>query len=312
MASIAAALEELFDTDPSEFTKKRDELVKQLKKAGDKEAAAQIASKRKPTQMAHVLNQLARKHPDTIADLVDVGRELAREQRRAIRGEGGHSLRDSIDRQRKAITEAGKKAAEVMKELGVDPMAHLQEVTMALQAALIDPIVGAALEAGQLEKAPEAAVGFGGPVAPASAPAVEEAAKSEPESKPAPKAKTKTKKSEPPSKIDEEAEKQREREARERAKEQELARARAAHATSLAEAKAVLSAAESELEKTRAAVEAAGTEAQAADLVVEKAREAASAAHREAKRLRAELATAERTLEAAEKAVTKLEASAPD
>lgn len=299
MEPVERALDELYSADPAEFTKRRDALVKDLKKAGDKGGAARVASKRKPTQIAYILNQLARQHPDAVGELVDVGRELAREQRKALRGETAHGLRDSIDRQRKAVSEVGQKAAAVMKSLGLDPMAHLQEVTTALQAALIDPLVGAALEAGQLEKAPEAAVGFGGPIAPGSEPAVEpEADSEEPEPAPAPRAK---KRSEPPER-DEEAER----------KEKERARARAAHAESVAEAKAVLAAAAAEAERARVASEQASTESQAAELVFQKAREAANHASREAKRLAAELATAQRTVAAAEKELSRLEASAPE
>lgn len=293
MDPVERALDELFSADPAAFTKKRDALVKDLKKAGDKDAAARVAAKRKPTQMAYVLNQLAREHPDSVAELIDVGRELAREQRRAVRGEASHGLRDSIDRQRKAISDVGAKAALVMKALGVDPMAHLQEITVALQAAMIDPIVGAALEAGQLEKAPEAAVGFGGPM-PADI-----------GSEPAPRAK---KKSVPPPESEEPEED--DAEARE-AEERERERAREAHARSVAEAKALVAGAASDVKKARSAASKATVEAEAAELVAEKAREAATAANKEAKRLGSEVTHAERTLAAAEKALAALEAAAP-
>jgi len=53
--AIEQALDELYSTDPSEFTKKRDALAKELKKAGNKDAAAALAARRKPTQIAYVL-----------------------------------------------------------------------------------------------------------------------------------------------------------------------------------------------------------------------------------------------------------------
>lgn len=286
--AIEQALEELYSSEPSEFTKKRDALAKALKKAGNHEGAATIASRRKPTQIAYVLNQLAREHPEAVAELVDVGRALAREQRRALRGEAARGLRDTIERQRKAIGEVGQKAAAVMTSLGVDPAAHLQEVTTALQAALIDPAVGAALEAGQLEKAPEAAVGFGGPMTAAAPP--------EPDSEPAPAAAPAPR----PKKKSEQAEEEKERQ-----------RARAAHAKRVAEARAVLAAAEAEARDARTAAERAATEAKTADLVAQKARDAASRAAREAKRLASELTTAERTAAAAARELSRLEAAEP-
>jgi hypothetical protein len=177
--SVENALEELYSVEPGEFTKTRDRLVKDLKKVGDKDGAALIAAKRKPTQIAYVLNQLARREPDAVGELIDVGRALVREQRKAMRGEG-HGLKESMERQRKAIADVAAKAAAVMKDLGVDPNAHLAEIATALQAALVDPIIGTQLEEGRMEKAPEAAIGFGAPMAPESSPAPAPAPRSAP------------------------------------------------------------------------------------------------------------------------------------
>jgi hypothetical protein len=94
------ALDELYGASPGAFTAKRDALAKALKAAGDIEGASGLEALRKPTQIAYVLNQLARRHAADLADLVDVGRELARAQRKALRGEAGSDLRDAIARQR--------------------------------------------------------------------------------------------------------------------------------------------------------------------------------------------------------------------
>ncbi len=160
---LEAALEELYATAPAAFTRTRDALAKSFKAGGDPASAEAIKTRRKPTQIAWVLNQLARRHPDDLAELVDVGRELAREQRKALRGEASTSLRESIARQRAAISTLTQKTGALMKELGLDPTGHLDEIASALQAGLVDPAVGAQLEEGRLDKAPETAVGFGGP-----------------------------------------------------------------------------------------------------------------------------------------------------
>lgn len=156
------ALDELYASSPSEFTAKRDALAKKLKAAGEADAAQALKARRKPTQIAYVLNQLARKHADELAELVDVGRELARAQRKALRGEAGHDLRDAIARQRKVVAELTGKTASLMSDLGVSPSGHLDEIAGALQAALVDPAVGAVLEDGRLEKVPETVAGFPG------------------------------------------------------------------------------------------------------------------------------------------------------
>ena len=273
MSGLESALEELYSSDPAGFTKKRDALAKQLKAGGDKEAAASVTARRKPTQIAWVLNQLARREPDAIADLVDVGRDLAREQRRALRGDKAGGLRESIDRQRKTITALAHKTTALMKDLGVDPAAHLDEVTSALQAALVDPAVGAQLEEGRFEKAPEAAVGFGGPVpedfTPREAP------------KPAPK------------KHDDSKEK-----AAAARKKKKKKKALAEHARAVSAAKAGLKEAELAAKRARQAADRAEDDAKTA---IERAKELAADADEK-----------EAAIEPVEKALAKLIANAPD
>jgi hypothetical protein len=157
-------LEELYGAAPGDFTKTRAALAKRLLDAGDEAGAASVREKCKPTQAAWILNQLARRHPDEVAELVDVGRDLARAQRSAVRGSTSTSLRETIDRQRKVLTELTHVARKVMADLGVKTAAHFDEVAAALRTAVVDPVVGAQLEEGSLEKAPEAAAGFGGPM----------------------------------------------------------------------------------------------------------------------------------------------------
>ncbi|MBX3230599.1 MAG: hypothetical protein KIT84_00165 [Labilithrix sp.] len=332
---VEGALEELYASDPAQFTKTRDRLAKDLAAAGDAEGAAAIKSRRKPTQIAWVLNTLTRKHPDDIADLVDIGRELAREQRKALRGEAATGLRASIERQRKAILALAQKTSALMKDLGVDP-GHLDEVTSALHAAVADPIVGAQVEEARLDRAPEAAVGFGAPMASPPAAAKKEAREEkEREARAAAKDGAAAKKA--AAKVA--REEKREREARTAAKEaaakaareekaaaakareeekaaaakvareekvaaaREMAakvragKERAAHAKALAVAKAEANVAAAAATKAQRAAERAEKEARAA---IERAKELASKA--------ADLGAA---AEASAKAVTRLEANAP-
>lgn len=158
--SAEQAIEQLYEVEPRDFVRTRDELVRELRNANDEEGAKLLRGRRKPTLIAWVLNRLARQAPDAVAELVDVGRELARAQRRALRGEDPGGLRESIGRQRSAIRSLTARTTKLMEELGVDPSGHLDEVTSALQAAVVDPSAGAALEAGRLDRAPKAISGF--------------------------------------------------------------------------------------------------------------------------------------------------------
>lgn len=159
--STEQALDELYATALDAFVERRDALAKRLKDEGDAAAAATVKKAHKPTQIAYVLNQLARRHPDEVATLVDVGRELSRAQRKALRG--GHAtdeLREAIAHQREVVGTLTRKTAALMQDLDIPPSGHLDEIAGALQAALVDPIVGAELEEGRLEKVPAPAAGF--------------------------------------------------------------------------------------------------------------------------------------------------------
>lgn len=155
------ALDALYAAAPDAFVDTRRALAQRLKREGDAEGAAAVARARKPTQVAYVLNQLARRRPDDVAALVDAGRDLARAERRALRGgSGAGGLKEAIGRQRAIVRELTTKAAALMRELGVETSGHLADVTGALQAALVDPAAGAALEEARLVEPPAAAAGF--------------------------------------------------------------------------------------------------------------------------------------------------------
>jgi len=160
---LREVIDALYASSPDDFTAERNAAAKRLAAEGESQAASKVKALRKPTQIAWVLNQLTRRHPDDVAALVDVGRDLARAQRKALRGgDASSDLRETIGRQRAAIHELTTKTAALMRELGVSSAGHLDEIAGALQAALVDPTVGAQLEEGRLEKVPEPASGFPG------------------------------------------------------------------------------------------------------------------------------------------------------
>lgn len=159
-ALLARALDALYTVSPAEFTSTRKELAAQAKTAGDAAAAKAIAGAKKPTQVAYLLNQLARAEGERVAELVDLGRTLERAQRTALRSGDAAELRTAIAAQRKAIATLVTKAAALARSLSVHVAMHA--VTGALQAAVTDAAVGAELEAGLLQTAPEVRGGFGG------------------------------------------------------------------------------------------------------------------------------------------------------
>ena len=65
-----AVTEELYALDPGDFVTARNELVKRLKKAGDKQLAAEVGKLRRPSPAAWAVNQLARRHRSDLEELV--------------------------------------------------------------------------------------------------------------------------------------------------------------------------------------------------------------------------------------------------
>ncbi len=291
----ARAIDELYGTPPERFTERRDALAKELKEAGDVEGANDLRAQRRPTKVAHLLNQVARRAPDEVAALVDLGRELARVQRRAIRGQAdGGELREAIARQREMVSALVKRAAEVGDEIEIDARPLLDEVASALRTAMTDPGFGAELEEGRLAKAPEIAVGLPSgellasvtPIAPAAkrVPAKrareEQARAREDEARREAKARRREK-------LDAEARARDEAEAREREKAEAAARARA-------EAEAHARDAADEAGRLRAEATRAEEDARALAEAAERAAAAAKDAAREAQRLVRQAGAAER------------------
>ena len=75
-------LDELYAGPADEFVAARDELAKGLKKAGDKDAAAEVKALRRPTAAAALVNRLSRERGKDIAELAKAGRGCARPRQR--------------------------------------------------------------------------------------------------------------------------------------------------------------------------------------------------------------------------------------
>src|SRR4029453_9075232 len=95
---------DLYGLPLDEFTKTRDELAKDLRKGGKKEAADEVKALRKPSVSAWMINQLSRRHPQEMKALWKAGDDLRKAQRGAVSGrdpekllEATRSHRDRLD-----------------------------------------------------------------------------------------------------------------------------------------------------------------------------------------------------------------------
>jgi DNA repair exonuclease SbcCD ATPase subunit len=165
----------LYRLPPGEFVAARDQLVRQLRAAGDREAARRVAALRRPSISAWAANQLARAAPHAMAELLEVGAELAKAQRDALAGQPGAArrLRAASARLRAAISRLTQRAETLLARAGhAATDATLDRLAATLRAAATaDQATRASLAEGRLPGDLDPA-GFGpllGDVAPAEA-----------------------------------------------------------------------------------------------------------------------------------------------
>ena len=147
---------DLYGLPLEEFTKARDELAKELRRAGKKEAADEVKALRKPSVSTWTVNQLARRRPQDVRALVKAGEELRKAQRAAVGGRGPDALRDASRSHRDRLDEL---TAAARDELGASGTT-LQRVAQTLRSASVDKESAKALLAGTLTGDVEQA-GFG-------------------------------------------------------------------------------------------------------------------------------------------------------
>ena len=157
---VQDAADRLYGLPFDEFIPERDATAKQLRKDGDKEAAAAVAKLPKPSQVAWVANQLGRAGAD---DLLSAGDAIREAQ---LGGGGREALREATAAQRSAV-DALLKEAEGLRPLSRDLKDRLRALLLAVAG---DEDVRAAFEAGRLVEEPSAGGAWpvGAFVAPAS------------------------------------------------------------------------------------------------------------------------------------------------
>ncbi|WP_426564736.1 hypothetical protein ACPPVT_01340 [Angustibacter sp. McL0619] len=144
---IDAVVDELYGLSPGAFTGRRDAIAAQLKKEGDGDLAKQVRGLRRPTASAAVMNKLAREHPETLADYLELGEQL----REAQSNLSGDDLR-RLGQERQRAAAALVQRAESLSE-GPVSAAVRGELDATLLAAVADPAAGQAVVSGALTRA---------------------------------------------------------------------------------------------------------------------------------------------------------------
>ena len=135
-----------------QFVPERALLVKALRAAGERDAAAEVAKLPKPSVAAWAVNQVVRTQPALAAALWDAGDAVLAAQARAVAGTGaGGDLREAMQAERRALEPLADAARGLVtgagKFLGE---ANVEAVVETLHAAAVDPSARDEVAAGRV------------------------------------------------------------------------------------------------------------------------------------------------------------------
>jgi hypothetical protein len=147
---------DLYGLPLEEFTRARDELAKELRRAGKKEDADAVRALRKPTVSVWAVNQAARRAPQQTRALVEAGEKLRKAQRAAVSGHDPDALREAQRSHRERLDDLTSFARHELNLAGP----NVQRVAQLLRAASVDKDASKSLLAGTLAGDVED-VGFG-------------------------------------------------------------------------------------------------------------------------------------------------------
>lgn len=151
LATLDREIDRLYSLPLDEFTARRNELAKRLKKDGDEDAADQVTALVKPTVPAWTINQLARRQKKEVQALLATGTRLRKAQERALAGGGGDALNTARAEERESMRALMQRATAILEEAGRPPTrAVLERIRATLGAAVLTDPERAMLKAGRL------------------------------------------------------------------------------------------------------------------------------------------------------------------
>jgi hypothetical protein len=158
--------DELYGLAPQAFTAARDTYIAEAKSAGNRTLAAELASWKRPSMAAALVNLVALRRPDSVQGLIELGQ--------AIREAQGNvtpiQLRDLSAHRRRELDAVVALAQSLAAERGdaAPSRAILAEVESTFAAAMADDVAAGLVKTGRVIKALSYS-GFGEPAGDASA-----------------------------------------------------------------------------------------------------------------------------------------------
>jgi hypothetical protein len=117
-------IDALFQLPLADFTSARNALAARLRKAGQPAAAAQVKAIPKPSVPAWVANQIYWRHRDALERLIDATRRFRHAQAAQLAGRRAE-LRETLEAQRKALTEVTSLATAAIRQAEASPTPDL-------------------------------------------------------------------------------------------------------------------------------------------------------------------------------------------
>jgi hypothetical protein len=157
------AVDELYALPLDEFTPRRDELAKELRATGKRDAAAWVMALRRPSAAAWLVNQLARTQKSDARGMLERGGALRVAQECALAGQAGREeLAGATKEHAEAVRTLLSKAPGFLDRHGAPPsQITLERAAETLRAILLDDAVRAGFAAGRLTREHRAAgLGF--------------------------------------------------------------------------------------------------------------------------------------------------------
>lgn len=146
-------LDRLYGLPLEEFTQARNELGRELREAGEREAAEQVKALPKPSLSAWTVNQLARKERLQIRSLLTVGERLRNAQADLLQGGSPSELQEALQKQREVVGALLESAKGILQAAG-HPATEttLERIRGTLSSAAGDEAGTRLLEAGRLTR----------------------------------------------------------------------------------------------------------------------------------------------------------------
>src|SRR4051794_27168614 len=149
--TFSEVIDRLYGLPLEEFTPARDAAAKELRAAGERDAAAEVKRLRKPSRLAWALNQVRRHDPEPVDKLIAAGERLQEAQRQLVEAGERGLLRDAAAEERELVGRIADLAERELATSGHPANATAQgKLFSTLHAAAADPEVRDALAAGRL------------------------------------------------------------------------------------------------------------------------------------------------------------------